>query len=179
MASGNVTETQDTSFVNSFLHEFLGGLLYTYFTHIIGSWWSQWVVMASWHCYSLSWVMVWHFVINSDKVMTAPIVVLPSKCSYGDFFIDIWDFRLQMLYLVDVLYVCLQAEGMRVRGRIARKAAYLQERQAQVTLPLVCRWKFFRSLNCHLCLLWSVATDQQRLVEKYMAQDSSLFLMSL
>jgi hypothetical protein len=44
-----------------------------------------------------------------------------------------------MLYLVDVLYVCLQAEGMRVRGRIARKAAYLQERQAQVTLPLVCR----------------------------------------
>jgi hypothetical protein len=37
-----------------------------------------------------------------------------------------------MLYLVDVLYLCLQAEGMRVRGRIARKAAYLQERQAQV-----------------------------------------------
>jgi hypothetical protein len=44
-----------------------------------------------------------------------------------------------MLYLVDVLYLCLQAEGMQVRGRIARKAAYLQELQAQATLPLLCR----------------------------------------
>jgi hypothetical protein len=30
-------------------------------------------------------MMVWHFVSNSHKVMTALIFMIPSNCCYGDF----------------------------------------------------------------------------------------------
>ncbi len=53
-------------------------------TPTVRSWWSHWVVMALSLLFMMK-VMVWHFMSNSHKVMTALIVMLPSIFCCGDF----------------------------------------------------------------------------------------------
>jgi hypothetical protein len=61
-------------------------------TPIMKSWWIQWIVMAAWWCCTslallfLMKVMVWNFMSNSRKVMTALIVLALRKWCCGEFF---------------------------------------------------------------------------------------------
>jgi hypothetical protein len=90
IVSRNVTETQDADFISWYAWYFGQIVLYLP-TPTVGSWWSQWLVMAVHHCYS--WVKVkniWHFVSDSHKVMTALSVKLPSNWCCADFSAISW-----------------------------------------------------------------------------------------
>jgi hypothetical protein len=83
-------------------------------------------------CY-LQGVLLWSF-LSANLIDMFPLALA-----------DVHPSKSPVVCLRDMLRVqkaptmSLYAEGMQVRGRIARKAAYLQELQAQATLPLLCR----------------------------------------
>ncbi len=73
-------------------------------TPTMTSWWCQWVVMAVPHCYSWWRAIVWQFVSDSHKVMTAVIVMLPSGCC-EDFCTISWIQWLLGILLVEGFWV--------------------------------------------------------------------------
>jgi len=63
-------------------------------------------------------VMVWCFVSNSHKVMTALVVMLPSNCCSGDFLCDFKDMKFQFHFklednqLESWMYMCIKHNGL-------------------------------------------------------------------